>query len=393
MLICSLGLKNIRGFFIIKASYFFIPHLFLFFQLIPSPNLHQALSFLIIMKITKLARLKKLTPIGELQNDQVRELQKALNTLGYNAGSPDGIPGSKTRSSWLQLMADTFGSNMILLGPDAAKLLEFKLADKNDNGGNGDDDSEGELKFKLSILTNIRTPKPVDRLNRDQLRELQTALFRLGYPIGTIDGLFGPKTRNAWGEFEADAFGGNQLLVGPVSVDMLQTRLNNGGGGRVHDFSNKEGTIEAIKWECKAQEIGLKTQIAYVLATTEWETARTFKPVREAFWLDEDWRRENLRYFPYYGRGYVQLTWENNYKKYSDILGVDMVANADLAMDENIALFVLVHGFKTGTFTGRKITDYINVQKTDFIGARRCINGTDKAEEIARLAQKYLDKL
>jgi hypothetical protein len=49
--------------------------------------------------------------------------------------------------------------------------------------------------------------------------------------------------------------------------------------------------------------------MAYVLATTQWETAQTFKPVREAFWKDEEWRRVNLaRYYPYYGRGFVQLT-------------------------------------------------------------------------------------
>ena len=115
--------------------------------------------------------------------------------------------------------------------------------------------------------------------------------------------------------------------------------------------------------------------------------------VREAFWLSEEWRKRNLRYYPYYGRGYVQLTWENNYQKYSDILGVDLVGNPDLAMENDIALFVLVHGFKTGTFTGRKITDYINDFETDFINARRRINGTDRAHEIAELAENYLNDL
>jgi predicted chitinase len=157
-----------------------------------------------------------------------------------------------------------------------------------------------------------------------------------------------------------------------------------------YDFSTKDGTIAAIKQECKAQGSALKTQIAYVLATVEWETARTFKPVREAFWTSEDWRRDNLRYYPYYGRGYVQLTWKNNYQKYSSILGIDLVNNPDMAMEPNIALFILVHGFKTGTFTGRKITDYIDSHKTDFLNARRCINGLDKAHEIKKLAEKYL---
>lgn len=62
-------------------------------------------------------------------------------------------------------------------------------------------------------------------------------------------------------------------------------------------------------------------------------------------------------------------------------------------MENDIALFVLVHGFKTGTFTGRKITDYINDFETAFINARRCINGTDRAHEIAELAENYLNDL
>ena len=59
-------------------------------------------------------------------------------------------------------------------------------------------------------------------------------------------------------------------------------------------------------------------------------------------------------------------------------------------MEPNIALFILVHGFKTGTFTGHKITDFIDSHRTDFLNARRCINGLDKAHEIKRLAEKYL---
>jgi hypothetical protein len=59
-------------------------------------------------------------------------------------------------------------------------------------------------------------------------------------------------------------------------------------------------------------------------------------------------------------------------------------------MEPAVALFALVHGFKTGTFTGRKITDFINKSATDFLGARRCINGTDKAHEIAALAETFL---
>ena len=58
-----------------------------------------------------------------------------------------------------------------------------------------------------------------------------------------------------------------------------------------------------------------------------------------------------------------------------------------------MARFILVHGFKYGVFTGRKLTDYINESATDFINARRCINALDRAEEIAARAEKWLEKL
>jgi len=247
--------------------------------------------------------------------------------------------------------------------------------------------------MKFTELNKIKETTHINNLTEEQLKELQTALNILGYPVGQIDGLIGPKTRNTWSEFKTDIFTGNPDLIGVGSIEKLKEKVNLIEKKNKHEFSTQSGTIKAIKSECVAQNIALDSQIAYVLATTEWETAQTFQPVREAFWLSEEWRKRNLRYYPYYGRGYVQLTWENNYQKYSDILGVDLVGNPDLAIENDIALFVLVHGFKTGTFTGRKITDYINDFETDFINARRCINGTDRAHEIAELAENYLNDL
>lgn len=247
--------------------------------------------------------------------------------------------------------------------------------------------------MKLTRLSEITGPMPLNELSEDALKELQTALSLLGYPVGEIDGLIGPKTRNAWAEFKTDVFEGNPSLIGPESISLIQDKLGHIAGLHERDFSTKEATIAAIIEECEAQGLGLPAQIAYVLATTQWETAQTFKPVREAFWKSEEWRRTNLKYHPYYGRGYVQLTWKSNYQQYSEILGIDLVNEPDRAMEPGVALFILVHGFKTGAFTGRKLTDYINSDRVDFVGARRCINGTDRAQDIARLAEKFLDKL
>jgi predicted chitinase len=247
--------------------------------------------------------------------------------------------------------------------------------------------------MKLETLATVE-PQPIKDLSHPQIAELQTALVLLGYPAGSADGLWGPRTRNAWGEFVEDF----NCTGDPNDIDSdraaeLQKALDTVVRGPEHDFSTKDGTTKAIEDECTRHGIRLKTQIAYVLATADHETNHTFRPVTEAYWLkDPDaWlKTHHPQYYPYYGRGYVQLTWKTNYAKYGLLLNKDLVGHPDLALNPQIAVFVLVHGFKTGAFTGRKITDYIDTGKTDFKNARRCINGMNDCDKIAALAQKYL---
>lgn len=134
-------------------------------------------------------------------------------------------------------------------------------------------------------------------------------------------------------------------------------------------------------------------QAAYIIATAWWETGQTMMPVREAYWKDEAWRKRNFRYYPYYGRGYIQLTWDYNYKKASDYFKVDFVKNPDLVMDPEYALPILFVGMNEGWFTGKKLDNYIDnddendsEELKEYKGARRIVNGTDKAETIAKLA-------
>lgn len=152
------------------------------------------------------------------------------------------------------------------------------------------------------------------------------------------------------------------------------------------------GDTQLIIRTCREKNL-LRNQIAYILATANWETARTMKPVREAFWMSEQWRADKLRYYPWYGRGYVQLTWERNYRRAENELGVDLTSNPDAAMKPEIAAKVLVMGMMFGWFTGAALPVYVNDTKSDYINARRVVNGTDKAEEIAELARKYEEEL
>lgn len=164
-----------------------------------------------------------------------------------------------------------------------------------------------------------------------------------------------------------------------------------------YDLSTREGTIKAIIKESRKQGFNLNSQIAYILATVKRETGDTFKPVREGDWVGhtstDEYRKEHYRYYPYYGRGYVQITWDYNYKAYSDKLGIDLVSDPDLALEPNNSLFILIDGFKHGVFTGKKLTDYVNEGISDFFHARRCINGLDHADQIKGFAEDFLRKL
>lgn len=143
------------------------------------------------------------------------------------------------------------------------------------------------------------------------------------------------------------------------------------------------GDTQKILKACKAHKASLK-EASYILATAYWETAKTMKPVREAFWLSEAWRKTHLRYFPYYGRGYVQITWEANYKFAGNQLGLDLTTDPDKVMEPEIAAEILVRGSLEGWFTGKKLSDF-----TDYKSMRRVINGADKASEIAEIAEDY----
>lgn len=126
--------------------------------------------------------------------------------------------------------------------------------------------------MKLIELLSVPDALPIDQLSENQLKELQRALGLLGYPVGEIDGLIGARTRTAWTEFKTDVFQGNPSLIGKGSVQALQEKLDTLStqlNGTLTDDSTKEEVISAIKKECKAQGIGLNSQIAYVLATAE----------------------------------------------------------------------------------------------------------------------------
>lgn len=119
------------------------------------------------------------------------------------------------------------------------------------------------------------------------------------------------------------------------------------------------------------------------------------QPVKEAYWLGENWRKANLRYYPWYGRGFVQITWEKNYQRADEELKLSgtLIANPDRALEPKIAAEITVKGMEQGWFTKKKLADYLPLTgRAGFDAykeARRIINGTDKWEVIAKEAQSF----
>jgi hypothetical protein len=169
----------------------------------------------------------------------------------------------------------------------------------------------------------------------------------------------------------------------PATLDFAQVRPMFGGALTQPQVDG----INAIL-DCFAEiGDGSLDHLAYLLATTKHETANTMQPIGEYG------RGKNHPYGAVdgtgkapYGRGYVQLTWAENYKKADDKLGLGgrLAADYDLALDAAIAAKVLVRGCLEGWFTGKKLGDY-----PDFLNMRRVVNGLDKSDLIATYANRF----
>jgi hypothetical protein len=135
-----------------------------------------------------------------------------------------------------------------------------------------------------------------------------------------------------------------------------------------------------------------------MLATVYHETATVFWPIREyGLGKGHEYGEPDENGNVFYGRGFVQLTWKDNYDKASAALGLinerDLVMHPDVALDSLIAARVLFRGCAEGWFTGSKLGDWFNETTDDPLNARRIINGNDRDELIAGYHDTFLEAL
>ena len=231
------------------------------------------------------------------------------------------------------------------------------------------------------------------------IRALQVQLQLDNYYKGFLDGLYGNLTQQALRQ----AIDDNQYKVDfnfSVYKDLFNKRSIN------QKFVDSINGLFQVFNEYNKEDGTSFLNIAYMLATSYHETAYTMLPIKEygsykylskydtgrlAKILGNTPEADGDGVF-YAGRGHVMITGLDNYKRFSKLLGIDLVQFPDLALDPVISAKILTIGSLRGLFTTRKLSDYLRVGKRlEFVRARAVINGNDDALEIAIHAEKFLE--
>ena len=173
------------------------------------------------------------------------------------------------------------------------------------------------------------------------------------------------------------------------------------GGGKVDRAKFFKSNLTDNRW------------LAYALATAFHETGEYLQPVREGFCssdqgsinavtdlfdrgiIGENYALREANGQSYFGRGLVQITFGDNYKRLGQAIGIgdDLYDNPSLALNMDIAVKILFTGMVDGLYTGHSLRKYFFEDRTDWVNARKIINRLDKADLIADYGQKFLDCL
>jgi len=141
------------------------------------------------------------------------------------------------------------------------------------------------------------------------------------------------------------------------------------------------------EWSKRYGFVGDHRHLSYQLATTFHETGRTMWPIME---YGSQSYLTGKEYYPYIGRGFVQLTWDYNYEKAGLAVEEDLLEFPDLALQPDLAAIIMFDGMRDGWFTGYRLSDFFSDTIDDPVNARRIINGVDRAEEIAGYHYSFL---
>lgn len=177
--------------------------------------------------------------------------------------------------------------------------------------------------------------------------------------------------------------------------------------------------INSILDACERNRVTDIRHVAHSLAEVFHETGEYMLPIKETVYashknknpsdktviarLDAAWKKGQLGTVstPYwragwFGRGQIQITHEENYRKLGKRLGVDLVGNPALALDLRISADIAVVGMAEGLFRkGHTLARYFNATTDDPVGARNIVNGDVKTNgaHVAKYHRTFLAAL
>lgn len=176
--------------------------------------------------------------------------------------------------------------------------------------------------------------------------------------------------------------------------------------------------VEAILLACERAGVSDLRHVANIFAQVYHETGGQMLPVKETVYassadrnpsdatviarLDAAFRKGQLPWVKtvywrtgWFGRGLIQITHEDNYRRLGAEIGIDLVANRDLALSLGIAAQIAVIGMRDGLFRGQKLADFFSSKTDAPAAARAIVNGDTKAvgPEIARYHAAFLAAL
>jgi hypothetical protein len=280
------------------------------------------------------------------------------------------------------------------------------------SSGNGKDDAKDSPGGKVArpAQPEVPTPQPPppDVQNQEQLNIWYHEQLKLDYTEeqkAKLEEMYLRKGRDFMREErlggktgEYKGFGYDQSEIGGM-LDYVVT----------HEKSNfsipsKETVVDnlnlILQTSDKLENPLDVNQLAYILATVHWETHWGYWMVEDEVYARDYEGRTDLGNtedgdgVKYRGRGFVQLTGRYNYQKFTDILGIDLVNNPELAAQPEIAAQIAVHGMINGGFTNVKLSDFDQNGHFDFKGARAIVtHPSDHPDEIAEMAVQYAEYL
>lgn len=192
----------------------------------------------------------------------------------------------------------------------------------------------------------------------------------------------------------------------------FQNRLNTHNLFKNPNAGQLQG-LNAIldEWEANPSLKDLRW-LAYILGTIYHEVDKKMQPIEEYSKGQGKPYGQKLKYGGgpnkrvayskpdkiYYGRGLTQNTWYEIYEKLTKATrakaeGWDFLNHPELLLQMKPSVWASFYAMTTGLYTGRKLSHYFDGPLEDWDGARKIVNGTDKAGMIASYAQKFYECL